>query len=252
MAGDQIATIGNRGNSTGPHLPLRGAAQRHRPHRPGAVAGQTGPQPRQLRRLSVSDRRTLSDEARIIRRHPPTARSGAADQHHPARARPARSAASPTNPYQPHRRRQPPGAADQLHPAGHARGDPRATPRRSPDRRRRATAVVSIVSGWATAVIATDLITGWWRTDRLFCVAVGFLTAVSAAATHRRADRAAAAPPHRPAADRRRPVVGADDLRGPVRRGRQAAAGGLRDPGAAAWPAIVLALLPATGRWCAR
>jgi hypothetical protein len=46
-----------------------------------------------------------------------------------------------------------------------------------------ATAIVSIVSGWATAVIATDLITGWWRTDRLFCVAIGFLTAVSAAAS---------------------------------------------------------------------
>jgi hypothetical protein len=46
-----------------------------------------------------------------------------------------------------------------------------------------ATAVVAILSGWATAVIATSLITGWWRSDRLFCVAVGFLTAVSAAAT---------------------------------------------------------------------
>lgn len=44
-------------------------------------------------------------------------------------------------------------------------------------------AVLSILSGWATAVIATDLITGWWRTDRLFCVAIGFLTAISAAAT---------------------------------------------------------------------
>jgi hypothetical protein len=44
-------------------------------------------------------------------------------------------------------------------------------------------ATLSILSGWATAVIATDLIAGWWRTDRLFCVAVGFLTAVSAAAT---------------------------------------------------------------------
>jgi hypothetical protein len=44
------------------------------------------------------------------------------------------------------------------------------------------TAIASILSGWATAVISTDLITGWWRTDRLFCVAVGFLTAVSAAA----------------------------------------------------------------------
>ncbi|MFV1362008.1 hypothetical protein ABQF17_16385 [Mycolicibacterium elephantis] len=43
-------------------------------------------------------------------------------------------------------------------------------------------AVMSILSGWATAVIATDLITGWWRSDPLFCVAVGFLTAISAAA----------------------------------------------------------------------
>lgn len=46
-----------------------------------------------------------------------------------------------------------------------------------------AAAVVTILSGWATAVIATDLITGWWHTDRLFCVAVGFLTAISAAAS---------------------------------------------------------------------
>ena len=45
-----------------------------------------------------------------------------------------------------------------------------------------ATAIASILSGWATAVIATDLITGWWRSDRLFCVAIGFLSAVSAAA----------------------------------------------------------------------
>lgn len=45
-----------------------------------------------------------------------------------------------------------------------------------------ATAVAAILTGWATAVIATDLITGWWRSDQLFCVAIGFLTAVSAAA----------------------------------------------------------------------
>ncbi|WNG95605.1 hypothetical protein C6A82_021810 [Mycobacterium sp. ITM-2016-00318] len=44
------------------------------------------------------------------------------------------------------------------------------------------TAVSAILSGWATAVIATDLITGWWASDRLFCVAVGFLTLVSAGA----------------------------------------------------------------------
>ena len=46
-----------------------------------------------------------------------------------------------------------------------------------------ATASASILSGWATAVMATILIAGYWHTDRLFCVAVGFLTAVSATAT---------------------------------------------------------------------
>ncbi|MGE2721548.1 hypothetical protein [Mycolicibacterium celeriflavum] len=45
-----------------------------------------------------------------------------------------------------------------------------------------ATAVASILTGWTTGVIATDLITGWWRSDQLFCVAIGFLTAISAAA----------------------------------------------------------------------
>ena len=59
-------------------------------------------------------------------------------------------------------------------------GTPRST--RANPRAAIATAIASILSGWATAVIATDLITGWWRSDRLFCVAVGFLTAVSAAA----------------------------------------------------------------------
>nr|WP_235434734.1 hypothetical protein [Mycobacterium heckeshornense] len=46
-----------------------------------------------------------------------------------------------------------------------------------------AASAVSFVSGWATAVVATDLIAGWWRTDRLFCVAVGFLALVFALAT---------------------------------------------------------------------
>jgi hypothetical protein len=46
-----------------------------------------------------------------------------------------------------------------------------------------AASAISIVGGWATAVVATDLITGWWKTDRLFCVGVGFLTAVFAAST---------------------------------------------------------------------
>ncbi len=42
---------------------------------------------------------------------------------------------------------------------------------------------LAIVSGWATSVVATDLIASWWRTDRLFCVAVAFLTLVFAATT---------------------------------------------------------------------
>jgi hypothetical protein len=59
-------------------------------------------------------------------------------------------------------------------------GTPRS--RRANPKAAIATAVANILSGWATAVIATDLITGWWRSDRLFCVAIGFLTAVSASA----------------------------------------------------------------------
>ncbi|MDT5172799.1 MAG: hypothetical protein QOG37_50 [Mycobacterium sp.] len=46
-----------------------------------------------------------------------------------------------------------------------------------------AASAVSIVSGWATSVVATDLITGWWQTDRLFCIAVGFLATVFAITT---------------------------------------------------------------------
>ena len=32
-------------------------------------------------------------------------------------------------------------------------------------------------------MVATDLVTGWWATDRLFCVAVGFLAALFAVTT---------------------------------------------------------------------
>lgn len=46
-----------------------------------------------------------------------------------------------------------------------------------------AACAVSIISGWATSVVATDLIAGWWRTDRLFCTAVAFLALVFAATT---------------------------------------------------------------------
>jgi hypothetical protein len=46
-----------------------------------------------------------------------------------------------------------------------------------------AACAVSIVGGWATSVVATDLIAGWWKSDRLFCVAVAFLALVFALAT---------------------------------------------------------------------
>jgi hypothetical protein len=111
------------------------------------------------------------------------------------------------------------------------------------------TAVLSIISGWATAVIATDLITGWWRSDPLFCVAVGFLAAVSAAGL----------------------VVGLIQLLLRRRLGRWLivvgsviglmifaslfVAGAKLDPVVYTIPVLplitmVLALLPATRRWC--
>ncbi|HEY5149390.1 MAG TPA: hypothetical protein VIJ23_06135 [Mycobacterium sp.] len=68
------------------------------------------------------------------------------------------------------------------------RAEPVAVPARTPvdistGRSAIAASAVSIVSGWATAVVATDLITGWWHTDRLFCVAVGFLALLFAGTT---------------------------------------------------------------------
>jgi hypothetical protein len=46
-----------------------------------------------------------------------------------------------------------------------------------------AASATSILTGWTTAVVATDLITGWWHTDRVFCLAVGFLTLLFAVST---------------------------------------------------------------------
>jgi hypothetical protein len=112
-----------------------------------------------------------------------------------------------------------------------------------------ATAAISIISGWATAVIATSLIAGWWRTDRLFCVAIGFLTAVSAAATigglialllRRRIGRVLV-------------VVGA--IVAVMIFAGLFVAGAKLPPVVYAIPvlpvaSVLLALLPATGRWC--
>ena len=40
-----------------------------------------------------------------------------------------------------------------------------------------------MISGWATSVVATGLVAGWWHIDRLFCIAVAFLALVFAATT---------------------------------------------------------------------
>ena len=116
------------------------------------------------------------DDTRIIRRAPLSA---------PSQPQPT-SSDPPTSIIRRHPTGELPTAAE---PA--TRYIPRATPvavgpprgQRADPRSAIATAVVSILSGWATAVIATDLIAGWWATDLLFCVAIGFLTATSAAAT---------------------------------------------------------------------
>lgn len=38
-----------------------------------------------------------------------------------------------------------------------------------------------MLSGWATAAVATDLIGGRWPDDRVFCLAIGFLTVLFSA-----------------------------------------------------------------------
>ena len=46
-----------------------------------------------------------------------------------------------------------------------------------------AAVVTAILGGWAAAVVSTNLVTGWWATDRLFCLAIGFLALVLGAAS---------------------------------------------------------------------
>lgn len=145
-------------------------------------------------------------------------------------------------------------AADDGATAYVPRARPIVIPRRasSDDARTAVTAAtLSILSGWGTAVIATDLIAGWWRTDQLFCVAVGFLTAVSAAATigglialllRRRLGRLLV-------------VVGA--VIGLLIFGSLFIAGAKLHPIVYAIPALPIAsilftMLPSTGRWAVR
>ena len=94
MAGDQIATIGNRGNSTGPHCTSRSCSTAPISSTP-AVARAARSQRRRLRRLTVT-RPTLrtpsepasGEQTRIIRRAPTGADTDPggrhAYRHHPA------------------------------------------------------------------------------------------------------------------------------------------------------------------------
>jgi hypothetical protein len=128
-----------------------------------------GPEP-ESGPLSQTQAAMSEPQTSIIRRHP-TGEIPISDpqtsiiRRHPTGEFPTMAAVEPKTHYMPRAR---PAAVP-------SHGAPSARPAI-------ATAIVSILSGWATAVIATDLITGWWRSDRLFCVAVGFLTAISAAA----------------------------------------------------------------------
>jgi hypothetical protein len=123
----------------------------------------------------AGDSRSDSDEpssARIIRRHPTGEIPAGAEpqtsiiRRHPTGEFPVAEGAEPQTSYIPRAR-----------PSAIVPKTPWPNPRFAI-----ATAVLGILSGWATAVIATDLITGWWESDLLFCVAIAFLTAISAAA----------------------------------------------------------------------
>ncbi len=114
-----------------------------------------------------------------------------------------------------------------------------------------ATATACILSGWATAVIATSLIAGWWRTDPLFCVAIGFLAAVGCGATI--GGQIAVLLRHR--TGRMLVVVGA--LVTLVIFASLFVAGAQLPPIVYGIPVLpitsmVLAMLPVTGRWCTK
>jgi hypothetical protein len=114
----------------------------------------------------------FEDEAprtRIIRRAPTTPLPEIADDFKTTHI-----------PRQPPLQRSPypaPGPAPRLGPPAFGHRDEPS------DRTAVAACAVTFISGWATTVVATDLIGGWWHTDRLFCLAVAFLALVFAVTT---------------------------------------------------------------------
>jgi hypothetical protein len=112
--------------------------------------------------------RPANPETRIIRRAPTGPMPQAVDDAHTTHI--PRPPAPPQQQFAP---RLDPGPGG---PVGAPFGEPSRTTAV-------AAAAVSIIGGWATSVVATDLIAGWWRSDRLFCVAVAFLALVFALST---------------------------------------------------------------------
>lgn len=112
------------------------------------------------------------------------------DRHHPPTgASPSRPPGiDPASPPSRIIRRAPTGAipivtnSERIPPA--IRPSPAPLPSRDPSAGVAISAcVLALVGCWATSVVSTDLIASWWHTDRLFCVAVGFLSLVFAGTT---------------------------------------------------------------------
>jgi len=166
----------NRGNSTGPHLHfevLLGGTQRVDPV---PWLAKTGPQRRHLRRLT-SDRPEQPPHARPTETPSGPVRAGngpdSAPQtpHHPASADGAAAADGGRRPHHPDS-----APSHRLPATSHRAGTTGAATTLAGEPGRStavAASAVSIISGWATSVVATDLIAGWWKSDRLFCVAGG-------------------------------------------------------------------------------
>ena len=224
---------------------LRGAAERHRPHRPGRMAGQTGPQPRQLLSVSVSDP-DLPDKSDDDSAPPSDGLS--APKTSIIRRAPTGSLPILDEPRTTHiGSGSHPSSTTTYIPAGHAGGDPRAPGRRPED-------------GGRDGGLRDPQRLGHrghrHRPDHRL-VGVGPVVlrrsripdAGLRGGTHQRVDRASASPPDGPTACRRRLGDRADDLREPVRRGREAATRWCTRFRCCRSSTIVLALLPATARW---